>query len=440
MIIYLDSFAARKRVEASLEADTKFSCGTVLEQDGRSDMSRAIRVAKTTTIQNLTPSRRLVLGALLRFNPGSSLTAKNYSVDFRFRALNNYVNFVIRVTAYNRDYFKLRMYTGPTEGTYEAISDGDNLYVGTDDWHFFEFFCDMTNASAKLGRAKVAVDGITVYDRDNIYTADYLPWSGNSNHERAFNNSIQIYISGTPSGWLGLDIADLRVGNEGMGYLTDFMGVTQVSCATPIAAGDFTNWQGYANSEPTDVESHLLVGQPDVDISGSETSYVEGTLDGIRDLFLYDFLSWPVTTQVYAVAHKILARRIAVSGTPPPDNIAPLSRPSGYPIEFHDENITKISGYAYSYVDIYFSIVPQLAVAWTLDYLRNAQFGYELVEQAFTPKILEDIQAVDDTAEQLLLPELVEGGIDFVDDSFDGYETIEEEFGVEESVVDGDTA
>jgi hypothetical protein len=279
---------------------------------------------------------------------------------------------------------------------YPAILTNEKIPIpyGDTDYHFIELFLDVT--SYKNGRAKIAVDGRTYYDKQGIVTAAYNTFGDDPYDDRANINGVLFLVS--PVGGPTYMVDQMNVypffdsvymADDQGGYQDDFLGDIFVKTAYPISDGTKRNWVPYANatilSEGTP-HNQLLDNNPIQ--PGDETEYLEADQDMTEDMLGFGADPIPAGSELVAVNHRTLFRNVASPGNPKANSLTPLFQMIGNPIVRTEGLTKKLTGWSYGILDVYYPTVPVSAEQWREHLLEQAEFGFML-------KTAENLQKVD---------------------------------------------
>ena len=281
---------------------------------------------------------------------------------------------------------------------YPAIVTSEKIPIpfGDTDYHFIEVFLDVTNYTS--GRAKVAVDGRTYYDKQGIVTAAYETFGDNPYDDRANLNGVRIGVTpalGPVPGLQGIwkvypKFDTFYLADDQGGYQDDFLGDIFVKTAYPAADGTKRNWVPYANATVLDPETahHELVDNDPIQ-PGDETEYIEADQDMTEEMLGFGVDPIPVGSELIAVNHRTMFRNVASPGNPKSNSLTPLFQMIGNPIVRTDSVAKKLAGWSYDFLDVYYGIVPVSALPWEEYLLEQAEFGFML-------KTAENLQKIDD--------------------------------------------
>jgi hypothetical protein len=296
------------------------------------------------------------------------------------------LNFSFKTGAYNK--------TG-----YPAIPNSAYVsapFVQSNNFTFVEFYVDC--ADYKNGTVKVAVNGMTVYTGTGIVTAEYTGFGDNPNDARAKLNSFAFGTTYGQYNFLCLD--SIYVCDDDGGYNNDFLGDIFVKTIYPAADGDKIDWSPYINglAAAGSTPRVTLINDPVFD-PAVEPNYIQADQDLSQELMVYAE-DIPNDSEIIAVNHRTAARGVASPGTPPQSTLIPLFKSSGNDIIVTNSLAKKFTGWTYQFLDVYYNLVPGLAIYWTELLLDESQFGFMLREAIWTGVTLEEIGFADEVIDE----------------------------------------
>ena len=287
---------------------------------------------------------------------------------------------------------------------YPAIAAGPTIplpYSGAgEDYHFVELYVDLTDYMN--GRAKVAVDGRTYDERDGIITAAYLGFGSNPYDDRAKLDRVVFTVRssqnlGNSGGPDPVYFDSIYLADDEGGYQDDFLGDVFVKTAYPVVDGTKRNWIPYANSSPLgeDYPHHELIDSDPIQ-PGDETEYLEADQDLTEEMVGFGTDPIPAGSELIAVNHRTMFRNVASPGSPKVNSLVPLFQMIGNPIVRTDSLSKKLTGWAYSFLDVYYDIVPVSAALWEEYLLEQAEFGFMLRTAENLQRVEEETQFADE--------------------------------------------
>jgi hypothetical protein len=287
---------------------------------------------------------------------------------------------------------------------YPAIATDEKIPIpyGDTDYHFIELFLDVT--SYKNGRAKIAVDGRTYYDKQGIVTTAYNTFGDNPYDDRANINGVKLIVTPVAGPTYMNDqmriypfIDSVYMADDQGGYQDDFLGDIFVKAAYPVADGTKRNWVPYANATVLAPETahHALLDNNPIQ-PGDETKYVEADQDMTEDMLGFGVDPIPAGSDLIAVNHRTMYRNVASPGTPKLNSLTPLFQMLGNPIVRTDSLAQRLAGWAYGFLDVYYPIVPVSAEQWREYLLEQAEFGFMLKTSENHQKVEEAVALADE--------------------------------------------
>jgi hypothetical protein len=345
---------------------------------------------------------------------GFSVRGANTKIGAYFR-YGTYVNFTIVVQVVPTGTMTVTMGTGQTsvgsgyqaaentpDPAYPAIVTAATTpfpYADKEDFHFIELYLDVTDYMN--GRAKVAVDGRTYYDKQGIVTAAHLGFGSNPYDDRANLNGISFFIGHSHNyGYSGQEpiyIDSLYLADDEGGYQDDFLGDVFVKTAYPVADGTKRNWMPYVNGTIVGDENphHELIDSDPLQ-PGDETEYLEADQDLTEEMVGFGTDPIPAGSELIAVNHRTMFRNVASPGSPKMNSLVPLFQMIGNPIVRTDSLSKKLTGWTYSFLDVYYDIIPVSAALWEEYLLEQAEFGFMLRTAENLQRVEEETQFADE--------------------------------------------
>ncbi|MBT6150383.1 MAG: hypothetical protein HOH75_00135, partial [Chloroflexi bacterium] len=252
------------------------------------------------------------------------------------------------------------------------------------------------------GTVKVAINGVTVATKENVINSNYDIWSGNPSNPGSYYNSIGLKFSTHVLdfwqayyyhvNWI---IDHLYVCNEDGGYHDDFLGPVHISTMYPDPAqtGDVNNWIGYKNqvkADPLIDPNASLVNTPALDFTEEAQDYIEADVELLQELYYMknNIAPGPISlSNPIAVNFTTFIKHIFSYDSEDFDKgLVALTKPSGNIISRETGSKISVDQHTYKPLDLYYGVVPNLAVDWTWEMLDGTQFGFEstqLVHQLF---------------------------------------------------------
>jgi hypothetical protein len=281
--------------------------------------------------------------------------------------------------------------------------------------NFIEIYTDSTGAESGHGTVKVAINGITVVTRENVINSNYLDWEGNPSNPLSYYRNVavsfkfhsldyQYAYQSNAQRWL---IDSLYVCNEEGGVHDDFLGPVQITTMYPDSTktGDVNNWIGFKDREKVqDIEEFpnaSLIDDPALDFSEEADDYIEADVELLQELYYMKNniphgrigLNNPI-----AVNFRTFVKHIFSYESEEFDKgLIALTKPSGNAIDRETGAKVAVDQYTYKPLDLYYGVVPNLAVPWTWELLDGTQFGFEstqLIHQLFLDEFIDLSESV----------------------------------------------
>ncbi len=269
--------------------------------------------------------------------------------------------------------------------------------------NFFEIYTDSTGVESGHGTVKVALNGNTIVTRENVINSNYNAWDANPSNPESYYNNIAVsmkthtldytYAYYTYPQWI---IDAFYVCNEEGGYHDDFLGPVHISTMypDPERTGDKNNWVGFKNKEKVlDINQFpnaSLVDNPALDFSEQAQDYIQGDVELLQELYYMKNNIDPVRIGLnnpIAVNFTTFVKHIFSYADQSFDKgLIALTKPSGNDVSRETGNKIAVDQHTYKPLDLYYGVVPNLAVPWTWELLDGTQFGFEstqLIHQLF---------------------------------------------------------
>ena len=360
-------------------------------------------------------STRLVVGFAWR--PAStSANDQNGCVVFRYGTFTNFTICWARST-YG---ITFSFTTGEVAGAYPAIPSSAYMSApfSADAWTFIELFIDVTDYMN--GRVKCAVNGQTVYDQSGLVVCAHLGFGSDPYDVRAKLNTIAFGGSalGNVGGWYTMNKIDsIYVADDEGGYQNDFLGDITVAAMRPMRDGDRYDFSPFINGVEADISTprYGLIDDLLFDPAASELEFIQADQDMLQQLMSYEPVYIPVDSSLIAINHRTALRNVASPGLPRENSMTPLYKSSGNDTIVINSLTKRYTGWAYNYQDIYYPLVPGLAIPWTKLLIDESQFGFLLKEAIWTGLVNEYAEFVDDALDTKLCGDLSEETLDFTD-------------------------
>jgi len=339
---------------------------------------------------------RLVLGmAIMPTGPAT----KSFVVYFQY---DDHINFSIKCLVNSDGSLTVSMCTGSTGTGYPAITIPATPipapYI-TFDYTFVEVYVDV--ADYANGRAKVAVNGKTYVDKTGIITAAYNAFGDNPYDDRAKLNNVCVTML-PPGGYNSQTyyFDTIYLCDDEGGFQDDFLGPVFSKSFYPVAAGSKSNWSPYVNSTYHEDGKHYELVDDDPVQPGNELSYLEADQDLTEEMFVFPPDPLPVGSTLVSVNHRTMFRNVASPGMPPSNALIPLYQIAGNPVVATNSLAKKITGWLYEGLDVYYNIVPGLAIPWTEYLLGQSEFGFLMREAIWTGVLDEPLEFADEVIDE----------------------------------------
>lgn len=393
---------------------------------GRMGTSALMAYYNVLRLPTISPTTRIVLGMAVRHPIGDMGAGNNNNGNAFIDLVFGYgvsgdsiqiPHFTIRLFCERRqhgyhvdvndeDYgrMKVSMWTGSTSSGYPPIVVELPYIVipyGATDYNFLEFYVDC--ADIPNGRVKIALNGNVVIDMDMIPTTNYNAYNSDPFDVRAKMTGVTVspqcsrdYIPAgslvyESKGWL---FDTIYVCDGSGGYQDDFLGPVMSKSFYPMANGDKNNWTPYVNSEVYEDNRHFDRINYPIDTT-DETEFIEGDADLLEELYFFSSELIPIYSDILAVNHRTVFRNLAMPNHPTPDSLAPITKVVGNDKIIVNAQTKRLTGYDYKLLDIYYGLVPGLAIPWTKYLLAESQFGF-LQKNAINPQSIESAVGITD--------------------------------------------
>lgn len=331
------------------------------------------------------------------------------------------VNFKFRIR-FSRDYkATVTCFTGDDNDVsyaYPIILTPEHIPAPyfTSDFNFLEASVDLTDFMN--GSFKFAYNGVTYIDKTGLVTANYRVFGSDPFDPRAKINKVAVTFMN------GAALVDtIYLCDDAGGYQNDLLGPLLSVTRYPIEDGDRSNWMPVDNSVVVDAPgAHHEFVDDDPIYPGNETTYLQADQDLSSELMFYGLDPIPAGGSLVAVNSRTLFRNVASVGTPQFNSIVPLFQMQGNPTIETNSLAKRADGWTYTFLDVYYPLVPGFATPWAEYLLQQSTFGFML-------RTLENMQM-----------QLEEVSIaDFSDTLYDWYELIDESIAIQEDVGDDAT-
>ena len=339
--------------------------GTLTLQEGAGKgESNACQLITSNKIQ-ITPSKKIVLGFYIKGYTSEYVSFGNPTGGESFR-----VNFsrstggLVTMSFYNPRQIYIENY--PVINNQIGYQDTDSGYS------LIEIELDLTNATAHEGTLKIAFDGITYVDLDDIVNAPIDQWADGLNSESARYSWIAF------SDWI---VDSLYVCNEEKSFNDSFFGPYDISTLLPYQDGDQTNWERreYSESVP-DSEPMSNVGyvtKDPFDVDTADTLNVIASQTLTRDLFFFSSAGLPDdSVDIKGIEHRVWHKGLSEHHNEELCVITPIAKASGRDIEVNTDFEHLSKAFYFKQMRTPYDVLPTVVTAWTQEGLDFTQFGY----------------------------------------------------------------
>ncbi|MBI9090136.1 MAG: hypothetical protein JEZ12_13050 [Desulfobacterium sp.] len=365
--------------------DYRFS-GQIIEGAGRGGSKGFVPYGTSSrdwglTVSSLAPSKRLIFGGYFKLpvSRNHSYINERYTIHFYFcyrqgHSILEHFRVTVNISDHGKariDFFTANDYAFEE---YPKIESQDGFVDVLNGYILVEVYVDLTDAEAVMGRAKVALNGVTFADITNIRTGDINKWDNGGSSDNAFLNSLCVTV-----GKVDCLLDSLYICNEALSYHDDFLGPYDISTLRGCADGDQANWERMENGETVqddDRGNWEFVTKPVFDKENAEFMSVTASQSLVRDLAIFDTSNIPIGTQILAVNHKLQAKGLAIELFKYPGIVSPIVLPSGGAISYQPDYEKTVLPFLYSELNATYDVHPALTTPWTLEFLENSQFGY----------------------------------------------------------------
>lgn len=217
-------------------------------------------------------------------------------------------------------------------------------------FHQIEIRCLLADAS---GRIVVRVNQQTVID----LTGDSKPGAA-----AAFGD-YRLLGDSITSGDQDTRIDDFWICNTSGSVNNTFLGDSRVHCSFPEDSGASSQWVG---SDGNSTDNYALIDEP----ATSDADYVQATVDGEKDLYVFQDVAALNSQTVRGVQHSVRAQYLN-AGTP--KDLTLIAR-SAAAVELDSSEVDLTNSLA-DYARV-FETKPA-GGAWTIDDINASQFGYK---------------------------------------------------------------
>jgi hypothetical protein len=287
-----------------------------------------------------------------------------------------------------------------------AISPEEGVPFNVYRKNFFEVYVDSQGADSGTGTVKVAINGQVVAERENVITSNYEGWGGDAMAEGSFFKHLLVGLGSSSDDWIPDMIVDsIYVCNEEGGVHDDFLGPVHISTFYPdsVNLGDKNNWVGFKDQVKTEEANASLVNSPAIDFSAEDEDYIEAETDNLEELYYMKNDIDPIRAGVanpLAVNFTTFVKDIFGYGDQSFDkNLMAITKPTGNVVTRELNSKIPVDQYTYKPLDVYFGVVPNLAVPWTWALVDETQFGMESAPKIFNLLIADETDISDSSTD-----------------------------------------
>jgi len=249
--------------------------------------------------------------------------------------------------------------------------------------NFLEFYVDSDGVVGSAGSLKIAINGRTVLTRDNVITSDYEAWSSNPANEGSYFDTVRLEWHVFNNERSDVVVDSMYVCNEDGGVHDDFLGPVHISTfyPDPDNVGDKTNWVGFKDQVITTDPHASLVNTSAIDFTDEDVDYIEAETDNEEELFYMKNNLDPDRIGLnnpIAINFRTFVKDVFGYGEDSFDkSLMVITKPSGNSITQEISSQIDVDQFTYKPLDVYFDVVPNLAVPWTWALVDETQFGIE---------------------------------------------------------------
>lgn len=314
-------------------------------------------------------SRNVVGGFLVRLRANSQLQFLFCSAMNSSTQSSNFAqNFRISITSSNdRQKHQITFQAG--DGSYPQISSATVYYdLTAPTWIWVQ--CNMINATATQGVARVWFGNDLMVSREGIVSGHINTWAGQPLYE--FNNAIRVHKPGEYRN--PVDVYGIIVVNEGMSYMDSALGDVGLASFSPSGV-DPRQWEPHFGGHSSETApSELLGDNKFLDASSYHSAkHMRASDDAMRDLCTYA-VPLPLGTEIVAAAHSVSHRKATISGDTSKIKVEPViyteSREPLTNRSYGNLSESNIRALHIPYT------VPYPGALWTDEILHATKFGY----------------------------------------------------------------
>ncbi|MBC8441997.1 MAG: hypothetical protein H8D87_20205 [Deltaproteobacteria bacterium] len=286
--------------------------------------------------------------------------------------------------------------------------------------NFLEIYTDSTGAESGHGNLKIALNGLTIAAREDVVNSNYLAWEGNPSNPVSYYRKVAVTMTyhtldwqyayqRNAQQWL---IDSFYVCNEEGGVHDDFLGPVHITSMYPDPAqtGDKNNWIGYKNNVQVAEEQKeqypnaSLVNNPALDFTADADDYIQADAELLQELYYMKNnidpgrigLNNPIAINFSTFVKQIFS----YEGQDFDKGLIAITKPSGNDIDRETGAKIAVDQYTYKPLDIYWPVIPNLAVPWTWELLDGTQFGFESTQIIHQLSLSESMDLSEDVTEE----------------------------------------
>jgi len=302
----------------------------------------------------------------------------------------------------------------------QAISPVSGIPINNYRKNFLEIYTDSTGAESGHGNLKIALNGLTIATREDVVNSNYLAWEGNPSNPLSYYRNVavsfkyhsldyQYAYQSNAQQWL---IDSFYVCNEEGGVHDDFLGPIHITSMypDPEQTGDKNNWVGYidnvqvAEEQKEQYPNASLVNNPALDFTEDADAYIQADVELLQELYYMKNNIDPVRIGLnnpIAINFSTFVKQIfSYEGQDFDKGLIAITKPSGNEISRETGKKIAVDQYTYKPLELYWSVVPNLAVPWTWELLDGTQFGFESTQIIHQLSLSESMDLSEEVTEE----------------------------------------
>jgi hypothetical protein len=277
---------------------------------------------------------------------------------------------------------------------------------------FIEVYLNLTDFMD--GRVKVAVNGQTYVNKSGIVGAAYKVFGSDPYDPRAKINHVSILSRNT------FLFDTVYLCDDAGGYQNDFLGNVFMKTCYPTGDAGRSEWMAVENGTVVDAPgAHHEFVDDDIVYPGNEATYLQADQDLSAEIMSFALDPVPPGETLIAVNSRTMFRNVASPGAPKFNSIVPLYQIQGNPVIQTDSLTKRVQGWAYAFLDVYYPLVPGFATPWAEYLLEQSTFGFLLRTAENMQMVLEEVMWEDLIDTQHDWDELIQDGLNLVEDIAD---------------------